>query len=282
MMLVPEKEENLIRQIGKRPLIIYGMGYVGRLVADWCERRGLFYSFADRRAEEKQRETDKEVLLPENIGRAYPDAILVIASINYHDEIHRAARQLGFREEDILSCMRFWPKDLGWKEMEESANWEEVRQRAKIFSSWIPASAASVTDYGHERNFLREFLPEGREYFAPEYISMGEGGLEARFTPAMDVTTDAAFGMAILMSFSHPEEVIDHICAHTRDAVIVSYVPWELLPNIRFRRCIHYWNDYREEAFVREFEDRGFLLKRREPDPFDEVNMVYLFEGKKE
>lgn len=278
MMLVPENEGELISQIREKFLVIYGMGYVGRLIADWCDEKGLAYGYADHLADEKQKETEIEVLAPEMIRSTHPDALVVVASINYHDEICLNLKRLGFQEGEILSCLRFWSKHLSWKELEESANWEEVRQRARIFSAWIPASASSVTDYGYERNFLREFLPAGTEYLSPDYISFQEDGLGTDFTPSSNVVTDAAFGMAILMSFSHPEDVIEHICAFTRKTIVVSYVPWENLPYTQLRRCIHYWNDYTEEQFVLEFEKKDFCLKKKGIDPYDEVNQVYLFE----
>ena len=89
---------------------------------------------------------------------------------------------------------------------------------------------------------------------------------------------DVAFGMAILMSFKNPEEVINHVCSHTKKEIIFSYVPLDLMGEIAFRRAINYHNDYTEEEFVGAFEERGFILKKKEQDPFDVVNIVYMFE----
>ena len=41
------------------PFIIYGMGYVGNLIAEWCNNNRIDYIFCDRNAEQKKNKTDK-------------------------------------------------------------------------------------------------------------------------------------------------------------------------------------------------------------------------------
>jgi len=279
MVIEPQNAEELVENLGSQPLVIYGMGYVGRLIADWCERERIEYVYADRDAEEKRKNTDKQVLFPEELSRSYPTASVVVASINYFDEIQSALKQMGFTENQIISCMRFWPKNAPWEELEDTADWENVKRRAETFSRWIDPNAKTVADYGHEKNFLKEFLQEGMNYVAPNYIRIQGDALVADFEQENAVIdTDVAFGMAILMSFVNPEIVIGYICKHTRKAVIISYVPVEKLSDIGLRRSINYHNDYTEQELIEAFLRWGFVLKRKESDPFDEVNLVYLFE----
>lgn len=282
MVLEPANKEELIKDIGAHPLLIYGMGYVGGLLAKWCEQNQIAYVYVDKRAEEKKKTTDVQVLFPEQLVQCYPDARIVIASINYFDEIHASLKEMGILDGRILSCMRFWPKKVQWEELENTADWENVKQRAKIFATWILPTARTVADYGYEKNFLREFLPEGMRYEAPNYIRIQGDALVADFGQKDAVVfADVAFGMAILMSFLNPEEVIKHLCRQTKEAIIISYVPLDRLGDISLRRSINYHNDYTEEALVAAFLDGGFVLRKQELDPFDEVNMVYLFERKK-
>lgn len=274
-----QNEEELAERIAGRMVVVYGMGYIGGLVAEWCEQNQAEYVFADRCANEKRSTTSKQVLFPEEISTCYPDGVLVIASLNYFEEIRRGLIDLGFREEQMMSCLEFLRKDMTWEELENTANWENVRKRAEFFSRWITPDAKIIADYGHEKNYLREFLADGMTYESPNYISIKGNSLIADFVQdGAIVEADVAFGMAILMSFKNPEDVISHICLHTKKQIIFSYVPLDLMSEIAFRRAINYHNDYTEETLIAAFEKRGFLLKRKEQDPFDSVNIIYMFE----
>lgn len=279
MILTSQNAEEIIKMTEPHPLVIYGMGYVGGFIAKWCEENRVAYVYADRLAEEKKRDTAAEVVLPEQLKQLYPGSVIVVASINYFDEIRSNLKQMGFCDEQIVSYLCFWSERISWEELEETADWDKVRQRAGIFAKWITPSAESVADYGYEKNFLKEFLPEGMKYEAPDYIRIQGNALVADFgREGAAIYTDAAFGMAILMSFLNPEEVIEHLCRFTRKEIIISYVPFDMLNEAAFRRSIHYHNDYTEEELLTAFSERGFSLVRKEADPFDAVNIVYMFE----
>lgn len=281
MIVQPQNVEELIEKIGTQPLVIYGMGYVGGLIAEWCEWNQIDYVYVDRLAEEKKNNSERQVLLPEQLMQKYPFSVVVVASINYFDEIQVCLKEMGYKDDQILSCIRFWPKKISWEELEDTADWEKVRRRAQIFASWIVPTAKTVADYGYEKNFLKEFLSEGVCYEAPNYIQIQGDALIADFDrKGAMLPSDVSFGMAILMSFLNPEEVIEHLCSQTREAIIISYVPLERLRDISLRRSIDYHNDYTEEELITAFLKRGFVLRKQQQDPFDEVNMVYLFEKK--
>lgn len=281
MHLKKRNEANLAEIIAGRMVVVYGMGYIGGLVAEWCEQNRVEYVFADRSADGKRSTTNKQVLFPEEISICYPDGILVIASINYFEEIRHNLIELGFREEQMISCLEFLRKNMTWEELENTVNWENVRKRAEIFSRWITPEAKIVADYGHEKNYLKEFLAEGVIYESPNYITIEGNALIADFEQSGAIAeADVAFGMAILMSFKNPEVVINHVCFHTKKAIIFSYVPMDLMGEITFRRAINYHNDYTEKGLIKEFEKRGFFLMKKEQDPFDSVNIIYMFEKK--
>lgn len=279
MKLIPDNPDELIRRITSRPLIIYGMGYVGRLISAWCDDNNIKYIFADANVEKKRLETEKEVIAPELLMKKYPNANILIASINYFDEIETNLKRMGFEDSHILSYLAFWPKNIPWEELEESVDWNQVRERAKIFAAWIDKSADSVADYSAEKNFLKSFLPAGVMYYAPDYIRSNETMPYADFSGVdSSFQVDVSSCLAVLMSFTNPEALIQYICDSTRKSVIISYVTLEKLSEINFRRSINYVNDLTEKQLVELFAKKRFALKKKAVDPFDEVHDIYLFE----
>lgn len=282
MKLKPKKETELIHSLSALPLVIYGMGYVGHLIADWCSRNGITYIFCDRSAAQKREETGQTVIFPKQLTEEYPESTIVVASINYQDEIRAQLTSMGINDSRILSYCDFWPEKVEWAELEESVDWENVRKRAEIFAAWIDPSAESVADYSFEKNFLRDFLQENVRYESPDYIRFRDNipyadfsGIGPTFRP------DVSSCLAMLMSFGNPEAVIDYLCAHTEKAIIASYVPVKRLSDVQVRRSINYNNDYTEQQLISAFETRGFRLSKSEQDPFDTVHTVYLFEKSK-
>lgn len=256
------------------PVIIYGMGYVGARIAKSCDQEKIPYIFCDKKADQS---SGGIVISPERLDE-YPDADIVVASINYYDEIRLKLEQLGIDSCRIRSYLDFWPEQVDWQELEESADWDQVRQRAELFASWVDSSAQSVADYSYERNFLRDFLPDTVRYESPDYIRFQNNvpyGDFSGINPSFRV--DVSSCLAMLMSFSNPETVVEHICDCTEKTVIASYVALEELPDIPRRRSINYNNDYTQRQFLDLFARRGFRLVKAMQDPFDSVHTVYLF-----
>ncbi|MHC1724159.1 MAG: hypothetical protein AB9836_13250 [Aminipila sp.] len=282
MIVKPNNPEELICLLKTRPLIIYGMGYVGKLIAEWCNLNKVTYVFCDINAYKMKKETNQEVILPNQLMERYSDANIIIASINYYEEIKFNLMQIGFDDNNIFSYLLFWPKKISWKELEESANWNAVKERAMIFAGWVDKSAKSVFDYSAERNFLKEFLPSNTIYYAPDYINYNENMLFADVARVnQSFQAEVSSCLAVLMSFENPEELIEHICNSTSKSIILSYVTLEKLPDSNFRRSINYVNDFTEDQLVNMLFEKGFLLKKKAVDPFDEVHTVYLFVRKK-
>lgn len=262
------------RRVSNTPVIIYGMGYVGRRIANSCDQKKISYIFCDKKADQSG---DGTVISPESLSE-YPDADIVIASINYYDEIRSKLEQLGINGRRIRSYLDFWPEHVDWQELEESADWDQVRQRAELFASWVDGSARSVADYSYERNFLRDFLPESVRYESPDYIRFQNNVPYGDFSGTdPSFRTDVASCLAMLMSFSNPETVVDHMCTCTEKEIIASYAPLEDLLDIPRRRSINYNNDYTRQQFLDLFARRGFQFVKEMQDPFDSVHTVYLF-----
>lgn len=257
------------------------MGYAGKLIAEWCDFNEILYVFCDINADKMKKEMNKEVILPNQLIENYSKANVVIASINYYEEIKDNLIKIGFDDNNILSYLLFWSPKIEWKELEDSVDWNAVRERAKIFASWVDKSAKSVFDYSVEKNFLKEFLPANTIYYSPDYIHYHENMLVADFNKAnYSFQADVSSCLAVLMSFKNPGVLVEHICNSTSKSIILSYVTLEKLSDINFRRSINYVNDFTEDQLVNLFFEKGFLLIKKAVDPFDEVHTVYLFERK--
>lgn len=281
MQLSPKNVKQLISKLSSAPFVIYGMGYVGQLIAEWCDQNRIAYIFCDRDATQKRKQTDRTVIFPDELLETCPETVVVVASINYQDEIRAQLTNMGIDDNRLLSYLDFWPERAEWAKLESSADWCNVRKRAEIFAAWVDPAADLIADYSLEKNFLRDFLQENVRYESPDYIRFQDNIPYADFSgidPAFQ--SDVSSCLAMLMSFGNPEVVIDYLCAHTEKAIIVSYVPVERLSDIQMRRSINYNNDYTEQQLVSAFEARGFRLSKSELDPFDTVHTVYLFEKK--
>ena len=63
MQLSPKNADELIAQLSSVPLVIYGMGYVGRLIGEWCGQNRISYIFCDKNA--GQKESGQTAIYPE-------------------------------------------------------------------------------------------------------------------------------------------------------------------------------------------------------------------------
>lgn len=279
MIINPDNAEQIINHIGEKPLVIYGMGVVGKMIADWCDENGIEYVYVDRDAKGKQGKTDKRVLYPSELKNECIDSMVVIASINYYDEIKINLKKIGISEERIMSWTQFWPESVAWEEIEGSVDWENVRRRAGVYAQWVNPKAKSIANFGYKEDVLREFLPPDMIYYAPSFIRADGDGLLADFNSVKEILhTEVAFCMASLVFFKNPEEVIRHIIEYTEKTVIISYVPVDRLANSEFRRRRNIHNDYTEKQFENFFLEQGFHLIKKEKELSDSVNIVYMFE----
>lgn len=273
----PNNISELKRNIGNYPIVIYGKGFVGNIVADFCIKNQIDYLFTESGIERD--DISKKEILPNKLNNELINSYVVIASINFYNEIYTTlTKTIGINEERIMSYLFFWPHKYDWNELENTVDWERVKQRAQIFAAWIDPSSKSVTDYSFERNFLKEFIPKDMVYISPEYFSIIDNVPVAGFRDSEKYQkTDASSCLAMLMSFRNPDDVIDHICEYTDKLIVASYVPLENMSDIRFRRSINYYNDFTEGQFLDKFSKHGFIVQRKETDPFDSVHIVYKF-----
>lgn len=73
------------------------------------------------------------------------------------------------------------------------------------------------------------------------------------------------------------ETVLAHACGKSRKKVILSYMTVNRFPNREARRASGYISDLTEEKIIQILEECSFYLVKKEPDPLDPTDTIYLF-----
>lgn len=279
MIVQPENAEQLARTLKMRPLVLYGMGDAGIRIARWCDEKKINYVFADKNAVVKQKETDKRVLTPEHLKEECFDANIVITSIIYHDEIAKQLLELGFDSEQFLSFRLFMPGNITWKDLEHTTIWGENSERVRVIADWIPADTRIVADYGAGKLTLKKHLNPNTEYCPIDYIARSDYTVLCDFNDGVfpKIIADVSVCTATLVFIATVKELLYHICEHTRNIIILSYVTVEVFSNADGRRASGYVNDLSDTQIIYALRAGGFRLKEKRPDPANSIDTLYLF-----
>ena len=98
-----------------RPLVLYGTGRLGGAILDIYRDGGITVSkFCDRKAPGTFEGI--EIIAPDTLREDYPDAVVVVCSITYKDEICDTLWKFGFSQEQII-C--FQPESLYFLSLRE-------------------------------------------------------------------------------------------------------------------------------------------------------------------
>lgn len=279
MVVRPSNPQKLISRLRGQPLVLYGFGGAGSRIGQWCDENGIDYVFADRQAEQKQKETDRSVIPPERLAKDYPNANIVISSMIYYDEIKENLLSMGIPKENLLSCQLFFPERVTWRELEHSTEWGTHMDRVKLIADWIPKKASSVADYGAGKLSLREFLEPTVLYCPIDYVKRSEDTVVCDFDRDSfpEIRTDIAVCTATLVFLERAEKLLEHICAHTAQSIILSYVTREKFSNTAGRRASGYVNDFTHHDLQKLLLRHGFTLAEMRPDPANQIDTLYLF-----
>jgi len=279
MVIRPENPEQLIALLKSAPLVLYGMGGAGLRIAEWCDAKGIAYVFADKAAESKAKETDKEVVLPQQIKERYADAHIVVSSIIYFEEITGELLGMGIPEEKILSYKVFMPEKIMWSDLDDNIDWDLMRFRVAMFSEWITPDVKSVVDYGAGRMFLQEYLAPDVAYYPVDYIRRNEQTILCDLNQGTfpDILTDVAICSGVLEFIYTAEKLLKHVCEHTSKKVILSYLGVDNFPDIEGRRASAYVSDFSEKQIIDIMNENGFVLEKKVADPVNHACMVYMF-----
>lgn len=282
MVVKPKNPEQLISLLKEKPLILYGAGGAGMKIAQWCDLHDIQYCFTDRDFSDKQKETGKTVISPDELKRRFPEANIVVTSIVYSNEIFENLKLLGFKKEQILSYKIFMPQDsLTWSDLDNDANWDSMQHRISMISGWIDPEVHSVADYGAGKMYLKSHLKAGVKYYPIDYIQRTEETILCDFNKGSfpDLKTDVSICCGVLEFIHTAEQLLCNVCKNTARQVIISYVTLDKFPNIEGRRASAYVSDLTEQGIADVMRRSGYYLDKKVPDPIKpSYNTLYVYE----
>lgn len=280
MIVKVENPHELREKLKERALVLYGMGVLGMKIARWLDSEGISYVFADKKAQEKQKLTQKKVVNPDELRENYPDANIIISTNIYFDEVKEYLLEIGFPEEQILSYTLFIPSDIVWGDLEDNIDWERMRFAVEKLARWIDEETESVADYGAGQMYLKSFLKTQIKYYPIDYMKRFEETIVCDLNAGVfpEIRADAAVLSGVLEYLTTAQDLLVHVCERTRRQMIISYVTMDSFPDIRGRRASGYVSDLEEKQIVQILAEKGFHLMKKELPPLSAAGMSFLFE----
>lgn len=266
MIIKPENVEELVTLLKTKPLILYGMGDTGARIAAWCDEQGIEYRVSDK-DRSKEKVYKEKYVVPSDIVKRHADAHVVVSSFVYSDEISMDLVALGVKKEQILQSSLFMPKEVTWELLEDNgrADFEMMNQRTQLLAkwNWIPKEIKSVADYGCGHRFMEKLIPNGAVYYPIDYMDRGSDTIICDFNKQEypNVETDLSVCLGVLLYIEPARNLIEHICSHTKERIVFSFVAWEDFPRIDARRKSGVIQDYSRKDIIDMFGEYGFKMK---------------------
>lgn len=279
MKIKPKNTDKLISILKSKSLVLYGFGGAGSKIAKWCESNDIDFIFADKNANTKQKETERKIILPEQLKIQSINSNIVITSIIYYDEIFEQLMKLGFSREQLLSYRLFMPDDVTWKDLECTTIWGTNEERMQIIADSICYDAKTVCDYGAGKLILKKFLKSTMKYYPIDYISRSDDTIicDFNYDPFPEIYTDVCICISTLVFINTAERLLQHLCTHTSKIIILSYVTLDTLSNIDSRRASGYVSDLTEKQIIDLLFANGFVLNKKCKDPANKIDNLYFF-----
>lgn len=284
MIVNPKNPEKLVKFLKSKPLILYGMGDMGKHISKWCDEHGVDYLFSDKRAIELQEKHEKNIITPQSIIDEHANANIVVASIVYNKEITEDLLQMGIEKMRIFPCALFIPDEVSWEELENNDNdlldWEHMHKRYEMISGWgwIPKDIKTVADYGAGKKYIKEYLPKTVNYYPIDYVDRGDNTVICDFNKGQfpNIFADLSTCTGVLVYIELADELISHICEHTAHTVIFSTITIEGFPDIDARRYLGICNDFTEQQIVHKFFTHKFELKDKKYEISGNTTMTFF------
>ena len=282
MVIKIEAPEELKKKLTLKPLVLYGMGTIGIKISRWLDAQQIEYTFADRNALEKQKLVNKSVVTPESLKSDYMNANIIVSTNIYFDEIKTSLLKIGFIENQILPYSVFVPQNIIWSDLEDNINWDLMKPSVELFSKWIDENIKSLVDYGAGQMYLKTFLQRDVKYYPIDYMKRFDETIVCDLNKGNfpDLQADASVLNGVLEFLITAEDLLKHVCKKTANIIIISYMTADKFPNITGRRTSGYLSDLTESKIIQLLDDGGFRLAKKESDPLDNTDTIYLFEKK--
>lgn len=204
---------------------------------------------------------------------------MVVSSLAYKNDIVKDLLNFGVDMERILSPILFIPEEVTWKDIEsdESTNWPLMQKRWRLIWEWgwLPDALKSVADYGCGKQYIKRFLTDTCDYYPIDYIDRGGGTFVCDFNKREfpNIYAELSACVSVLMYIKPAEELLHHICEHTKQWVIFSFPPLEKLSDIEIRRHEGMFQNFTEFQIIELFEKEGYRLKDKKDG---EGNFTYF------
>lgn len=280
MIVKPKDPERLIRLLKDKPLVLYGAGGAGMRIAEWCDLHGIQYCFVDRNFADKQKETNKSVISPDELKTRFSEANVAITSIIYSDEIMENLERQGFKPDQILSYKTFMPeKTIMWSDLDNNIDWDLMQHRMVMISKWIDSEVHSVADYGAGQMHLKCYLKPNIKYYPIDYIRRTEETILCDFNKGNFpiLKTDASICCGVLEFIYTAEHLLRSACENTARQIIISYLTLDKFKSIEGRRASAYVSDLTEQQIIDIMQENGYCLDKKVPDPVKHDCTVYSF-----
>jgi len=282
MVIKVEEPEVLIDRLTSKPLVLYGMGTIGMRISQWLDEFKIHHIFADRNPLANEKKLNKTVITPDRLKIEYANANVIVSSNIYYDEIRSSLLENGFEDSQILSYALFMPQSIVWTDLESCIDWDLMKPSVELFSKWIDKSILSVADYGAGQMYLKSFLNSDVKYIPIDYMKRFEETMVCDLNmsefPALE--TDASVLNGVLEFLTTAEKLLKHVCENTSKLIIISYMTIDKFSSVQGRRASGYVSDLSDSRIIELLKEGGFQLTRKESDPKDNTDTIYLFKKK--
>ena len=281
MLIKPTDPSKVKQKMSERPVICFGIGELGRRIAEYCEENDIPIAyFTDNSPEKRNSWKQASVISPETVNAKSQKFNVLIASNIYYDEIKKQVKFLGFSEENIFSYKMFCDENITWTDLEADANWGRMRLRVKQLSEWIDERAQSVVDWGAGEEYLRTLLSPEITYTPVDYIQRTQATVLCDLNDGVfpNIYADVAVLSGLLEFLSTSQSLVAHVCKTTRQQILVSYITLDCFRDVGGRRISGYVNDFLLHEFVDLFVQNGFFLVEQKIDIAHNSDTLFLFE----
>ena len=279
MIIKVKNPEALKEMLSEKELVLYGMGTIGRKIAEWLDSQKIHYVVADRNIKGKQENVHKAIVSPEEVIRNHKEANIIVSTNLYFDEIKNELLNQGFKDSQILSFSLFIPENLTWKDLEDNIDWNLMKPSVELFARWIEPEDKSLIDYGAGQMYLKSFLASDVIYYPIDYIKRFDETIVCDLNTGdfPNVGVDVVVLNGVLEFLSTAEKLLEHVCQQARKKIIISYMTLDKFSNRESRRASGYVSDLTEQRIIELLHRGGFELVCKTTDPLDVTDTIYLF-----
>jgi hypothetical protein len=156
-------------KLERKPLILYGAGDLGGKMLDLCKEYGLVVTCSCDRSVKGMLNGEVKIIDPQTLQREFPNAVIIICSFTYNDEISDTLTKLGFTSDQIIPCLIQYPywflgkqqfdiytsgNEWAYDFFEDERSKQLVLDRIRMYLTNCPLVPNTQCDRYYEENFM--------------------------------------------------------------------------------------------------------------------------------